>query len=498
MESSLTIENFKMFSNETKIDLSPITIFTGKNNSGKSSFIKPLLLIQDYLMSPNQTILNFWGNNFEKHKIGEYGNAINWDNKSKKHSLRFLYRFSFGMEMIFSGNKSDSFALLDTFRISNDKKKNMYELKRLSVNSFLITIDPELIIGLNNSIIVQTESKKENLFSLEKLEKELKDIKKKKTHTPNQQSLIEIINTEETIKKHIKELKENLLPKQVRFKSKTNDEISVEIDISEYATEFKTITNITRNALQKFISESPKHPIAKRFKTSPELLLTFFQNFNAFFSYRFYHLSPYRIAQQRIYKINEGPTEISPVLNEYSIFSKIKGNTGHEFLKLWLKRMEFGEDVIVNNINGVLNEIKITKGGRQIDLVDMGFGVGQVVVILMLISNKINELSKYKYLCIEEPESNLHPSLQSMLAEVFNDAWEKHKIQFIIETHSEYLIRKTQVILNNTKKLNRFKVYYFDTEKGPYEMKYREDGKFIDEFGPGFFDESRNLAFEIL
>jgi len=29
-------------------------------------------------------------------------------------------------------------------------------------------------------------------------------------------------------------------------------------------------------------------------------------------------------------------------------------------------------------------------------------------------------------------------------------------------------------------------------------MKYRIDGKFSNEFGPGFFDEANNLLFDIL
>src|SRR5699024_7978846 len=104
---------------------------------------------------------------------------------------------------------------------------------------------------------------------------------------------------------------------------------------------------------------------------------------------------------------------------------------------------------------------------------------------------------------IEEPEANLHPALQSKLTELFYDAYKKYGIRFIIETHSEYILRKSQLLVKqiNSKQDDKneqpFKVYYFEKEKGVYEMRYREDGKFKDEFGSGFFDVSSKLAFEI-
>lgn len=72
------------------------------------------------------------------------------------------------------------------------------------------------------------------------------------------------------------------------------------------------------------------------------------------------------------------------------------------------------------------------------------------------------------------------------------------------------MLRKSQVMVNkmnftNEKELlsknHPFSVYYFDNQgrnKPCYEMIYRIDGKFSNQFGPGFFDESTNLLFEIL
>ena len=97
--------------------------------------------------------------------------------------------------------------------------------------------------------------------------------------------------------------------------------------------------------------------------------------------------------------------------------------------------------------------------------------------------------------------------LQSKLADLFYELNREYGFRFIIETHSEYLIRRSQVIVAKERygnevelrKNSPFKVIYFPGEgKLPYDMIYRPDGKFSNEFGTGFFDEASNLIFDIL
>ena len=52
---------------------------------------------------------------------------------------------------------------------------------------------------------------------------------------------------------------------------------------------------------------------------------------------------------------------------------------------------------------------------------------------------------------------------------------------------------------NDDKKIkkNPFKVYYFPSDSNPYEVKYRTNGRFENDFGQGFFDEAANLTFKL-
>ena len=159
---------------------------------------------------------------------------------------------------------------------------------------------------------------------------------------------------------------------------------------------------------------------------------------------------------------------------------------------------DIGEDYRIKPIEGLASKIEINEKGDWINLVDKGFGAGQIFTVLLRIASVINEVNHSKDLrsarrfrrttpiiLIEEPEANLHPAFQSMLTELFLETWKEFGIQFIVETHSEYIVRKSQLLYINyalpdrkTPRMsivhNPFAVYYFEKD-GPYEMKYRND-----------------------
>jgi predicted ATPase len=162
-------------------------------------------------------------------------------------------------------------------------------------------------------------------------------------------------------------------------------------------------------------------------------------------------------------------------------------------------------------------------------LADEGYGITQLISILLQIETAIlsakgkktnnfvglSAFDKYDYsvfhfeentIAVEEPEIHLHPSYQSKLVEMFVDALTKYNIHFIIETHSEYLIRKLQ-ILGASKVLNSDTIsilyVYNPIEKPGYEplvkkISIREDGVLEGTFGKGFFDEADSLSLSLL
>ena len=253
------------------------------------------------------------------------------------------------------------------------------------------------------------------------------------------------------------------------------------------------------------------------------------------------YVSSSRASVKRLYPLDED-NDFTRLLKRYfegrrNLAQKIgKENAYSEansFIDNWVDRFEIGKSVSIIDFDGLGAQIRLHKTDEDKEgrlLADEGYGITQLVSVLLQIqtsiitakeTNQTNPFSRikafdklvdkpHKYMgnviAIEEPEIHLHPKFQSLLADMFLEAYEKYNIHFIIETHSEYLIRKSQVLvaqmgfetnlLSDTN--SPFKTYYVPANGNPYSLGYRKDGKFADSFGSGFYDEATNLTFEIM
>lgn len=238
---------------------------------------------------------------------------------------------------------------------------------------------------------------------------------------------------------------------------------------------------------------------------------------------------------KRLYPL-EASDEFTQLLKRYMDarrnFESDGGYTPDSFMNKWVKEFRIGDHISINvdaEGLGVTIRLHKTEDADGTLLADNGYGITQMFAILLNIEVAIMERKVIKRcpdnspspvveedrmikeitaatIAIEEPEIHLHPSLQSRLADMFYDAYDTYGIQFVIETHSEYLIRKSQLIVagmgfeNNKESVAKspFVTYYVPENSLPYSLGYRKDGKFMESFGTGFYDESANLAFELL
>jgi predicted ATPase len=157
-------------------------------------------------------------------------------------------------------------------------------------------------------------------------------------------------------------------------------------------------------------------------------------------------------------------------------------------------------------INGVY--LEDTRNGADVDFCDVGFGIGQVLPLLVEVTSQKAGLT-----CIEQPEAQLHPKMQSDLADIFmheslrtNGGFSG---QFILETHSEHLILR---LLRRIRETTRNKL---PSEMAPLtpddisvmwveagkdgsvvtSLSINKQGQFTDEWPKGFFEERLDEMF---
>lgn len=90
--------------------------------------------------------------------------------------------------------------------------------------------------------------------------------------------------------------------------------------------------------------------------------------------------------------------------------------------------------------NQRLYEATVTIGGVESSVADVGFGVSQVLpIITMLLSAPEGSI-----ILLEQPELHLHPNAQAGLADLMLLVAERRKLQLIVESHSEHIVRRLQ------------------------------------------------------
>lgn len=179
-----------------------------------------------------------------------------------------------------------------------------------------------------------------------------------------------------------------------------------------------------------------------------------------------------------------------------------------------LKYFKLSESISIDSSEdyGIVINL-IDKNGHKRNINSYGYGYRKLITLAIEIAIIAQENFDPDYenghsyvpalILVEEPESNLHPNFQSKLADAFLYAAQNFNMQFIIETHSEYLLRKFQYLTATVNELaeNDILIHYFPADHKKEKIKkisIKKSGALSQEFGTGFYDEAINLKFELM
>lgn len=445
MSRKLRINNFRGFVNQD-FDLSRVNIFIGENSSGKSSFLKFLLALKQTIEEPEISNLILNGNLVD---LGNFRESVFYHEEDRK----IKFSFSFGEEMI-------------------DYYKYFFD----HVDSLLDIIKPFI------------ESNTEMEFQLEK---DLTDHSNIITKFHNEYLGDLSINLKEN-------KSETLLGESPKcdliYKSFQEKKLYILEDLGYEPKGFLSI--VTSDDLRVRIKEKDYPP--NLFYEIAYFLLN--QNFLEFFLRNLSYLNPLDSKPQRIYFKKDAQSKYKE--NNLDKFANMVTNNTidkkllSEFSKVLVN---FG---IVDNLkfsiskNFPVAEIKVKIKDLLSNIYDVGYGVS--LQIPLLFETFISEKNYGNTFLIEQPEVHLHPKLQAKFIDSLLSMGVNNK--YIIETHSEHIIRMLQVLVKEKKyklKSEDIRIYYFKRGENSFdieEFSILESGQLDKIFPSGFYDSSYILT----
>jgi len=252
-------------------------------------------------------------------------------------------------------------------------------------------------------------------------------------------------------------------------------------------------------AIRELPFESPRdigHPVSSYWQSIDSLYYSL-----VYFFKRLSYLGPLREPPHRVYQISGSAPE--SVGSSGSLAPEILYHASEqqrEEIQSWLERFNFLEKLGTNDLGEGAFSIymRSRNSAHKINYVDMGFGLSQVLPLIVE-SVVCNPKS---LLISEQPEIHLNPKLQMVLAELF--AMRANQKGFtIIETHSEHiLLRLRRMVAENRLEAAKIALYYVERRDGQSAVRQvpiEENGHIEDQSWPSEFfgdtlDESIKLA----
>lgn len=533
---SIGFKNFRRFENLDPIELSGITFFVGGNNAGKSTVVKAMMLMLDNMSSRSIILDNpsFFldANRIHEVHIGTFGRALHKPYPEKKvfslESVVNNYRICYTV----SGDTESSQANGEIMKI---------EVENIE-NNVLYTFDfveAEANIRFNTSVLKKYGSRKEDLRQAfvshpkllsdqEVLENLRAEIKRKKDELDRTDDIVKsarLNNDIEKLENQIKNYENRFDPFEGKLKPRDEsfsfnleefafrsgdtfvsallNSVSDRWDMLDYDTDFAESELIAES---ESIDQETMWLINKINKTSSNMAASDALALDiAIESNGIEYISAHAATQKVLFSIEDKNDYMAGVIRDFMQCRISLGSEEDLFVQRWMKNLNIGLDYDISPIEGEAYTMNIINmRGEKMPLADMGMGSIQMMILLLKLATIINlEKGDNCIVIVEEPEQNVHPKLQSELAKLFQEVHKDYHFRFVIETHSEYMIRKTQAMIATGEdgvsfENNPFRVYYFPENGEPYDMIYQPNGLFEEKFGEGFFDEASRLQFEVM
>lgn len=409
------LKNFRAFE-EAEITIGPITVIVGPNNSGKSSLIQAILLIQQTLLrNPNNYTFNLNtadSSGEQTIDAGSFTEIIN-NNLENQDQIDF--------KLYFTDTKVE-------FSLKEDEKNNIYinnflcntgefqySLKNLSMHDYDITD-----FNINNiakfSIDLDQYFMNTNITQLEINPRIYREgfFFYISSATPALDSLMNYYSIKKS-EQDIQEKSEILIKSEVTIAKIINDMVK---SIDQYNRLARLSYNVYQEIRKDFLNIKyigPIRKIAERSYSIAEVVKDI--GFCGEHAAQILALRDERLLQNKVEKWFQQ----LDVADKMQIYIRDKTQQGSFELKIKTRNSKLG-----------------------VNYRDVGCGTSQILPIIVQ-----SLMAKDESLVIlEQPEAHLHPKAQAELADFFIKTASENK-RFLIETHSDYLIERLRYYVAN-------------------------------------------------
>ena len=442
---SFGFKHFRKFEDFPPIDLGFINVLVGPNNSGKSTFIKALMLMCFNLGRKYKYDFPF----YKEFYFPEWTQGF-------KHNIPHFVPNG-DMEFFASFDEFSFKMVLDNKSVFDSPKERIEKIKLKSIEFCFDRFEMTALYLFNEN----NEGTLSISFSADKIK--------------------------ETCEKQVRRSRARIYEKaQEYIKDKTG---TIEFELA--------YVNEDNNINRSFISPTSNEDHDEK----RQLLNVLFNELaECLVRNREYHLISDIPAEEVPADIiingkKDKSDNTKPILDFYELDDSLKTKVCE-----WLSSFGICEEVKVERIETNIYMAEAKTNGIWQPLGVLGKGSRHLFSLFVNLILSLN-YNSHSIIFIEEPEQNLHPALQSKLADLIFEVFETANVKptLIIETHSEYLLRRLQVLVServsnrheDIEKINAdVKVYYFPENGIPYSMDFCPSGHFEKQFGSGFFDEA--------
>ena len=399
MLTELKLANFRVFDDEVTVRFRPITVFIGRNSSGKSSIIKFLLMLRQSIgsgrpefLTPSADLVN----------LGVFSDLKN--KLTRKNNLFFELVSVLPPQLQHSGALEKYLLLPENTDTSNLSYKVgatvPYDRTRALLSDLLTSFSNEDAKVSYN----RTSGQGHTGFSL--------------VDNLSGMTLLEF-GTKISGQTTLLDLTTDYLSDVATYSSEPDsDGLSNEL-VTERINYFKETQAQQRlRDMLRFEINSPQH------------------------------LSAIRDESQRYIPASSPPVGYVGPRGQFALphlqRMMIDEHDGYAFLQPYFQLItdiEYVGFTTVGNITRVFAKNGTT--GAEVPIADYGFGVGQCLPVL--VQGAI--MPQYSTLMVEQPEAQLHPTAQLELGSFFADLWKQRQVASIVETHSDNILLRLRRLI---------------------------------------------------